>query len=115
MDNLNCKCKHKKDNSKSKEIKFINMKRKNSECQTILSYNDFNDCKINKNYLSNNEYILTFYKVNNIINNKINGKENEKKNRLLKQTKTQNKKSYFKINKKERKLKNISLNSNSSY
>ena len=31
MDNLNCKCKQKKDNSKNKEIKFINMKRKNSE------------------------------------------------------------------------------------
>ena len=42
-------------------------------------------------------------------------KKMKKKNRLLKQTKTQNKKSYFKINKKERKLKNISLNSNSSY
>ena len=45
MENLNCVNKR---NSKKKRVKFIGLKRKNSECQTIITYNDIIENNYNR-------------------------------------------------------------------
>ena len=92
------------DNSENKEIKFIEIKRKNCETQTLITYEDFLDNnKIHKNYLSNMDYILFFYKKNPINNNKINYKIKQKKSRKrkdkisIKKKSTKIKKNFFEL------------------
>ena len=75
MENLNCVNKR---NSKKKRVKFLGLKRKNSECQTIITYNDIIENNNNRKYLSNLEYILSFYQRKKTVNNIIKGKENDK-------------------------------------
>ena len=81
MDNLNCVNKR---NSKKKRVKFIGLKRKNSECQTIITYNDIIENNNNRKYLSNLEYILSFYQRKKTVNNIIKGKENDKIKKIFK-------------------------------
>ena len=86
------------DNSENKEIKFLEIKRKNCETQTLITYEDFLDNnKIHKNYLSNMDYILFFYKKNPINNNKI--------NYIIKQKKSRKRKDKISIKKKSTKIK----------
>jgi hypothetical protein len=92
------------DNSENKEIKFLEIKRKNCETQTLITYEDFLDNnKIHKNYLSNMDYILFFYKKNPINNNKINYKIKQKKSRKrkdkisIKKKSTKIKKNFFEL------------------
>ena len=81
MENLNCVNKR---NSKKKRVKFIGLKRKNSECQTIITYNDIIENNNNRKYLSNLEYILSFYQRKKTVNNIIKGKENDKIKKIFK-------------------------------
>lgn len=92
------------DNSENKEIKFLEIKRKNCETQTLITCEDFLDNnKIHKNYLSNMDYILFFYKKNPINNNKINYKIKQKKSRKrkdkisIKKKSTKIKKNFFEL------------------
>ena len=92
------------DISENKEIKFLERKRKNCETQTLITYDDFLDNnKIHKNYLSNMEYLLYFYKKKSINNNTINYKITKKKAH-----KRKDKYLYFQIKKKSIKKKKIS-------
>ena len=81
MENLNCVNKR---NSKKKRVKFLGLKRKNSECQTIITYNDIIENNYNRKYLSNLEYILSFYQRKKTVNNIIKGKENDKIKKIFK-------------------------------
>ena len=89
------------DNSENKENKFLEIKRKNSETQTLITYEDFIDNnKIHKKYLSNMDYILFFYKKQKINYNKIQYKITQKK-----RCKRKDKYSCFQIKKNPSKIK----------